>query len=216
MQVEIWSDIVCPWCYIGKRRFEHALERFEHADEVDVVWRSFELDPNAPRTVDVDLIDRLAGKYGVSRAEAEAMNARVTAAAAGEGLEYRLDIAHPGNTFDAHRLLHLGAQRGLQGELKEALFAAYQSNGQPIADHDTLAKVAVAVGLEETDVRAVLAGEKYGDDVRADEREARALGVRGVPFFVIDRRYAVSGAQAAEVLLEALSEAWSDRAARES
>ncbi len=211
MLVEIWSDVVCPWCYIGKRRFERALAQFAHADEVDVVWRSFELDPSAPATIDVDLIERLASKYGVSRDQAEAMNARVSGIAAEEGLDYRLDIARPGNTFDAHRLLHLGAERGVQHDLGERLLAAYQSEGQPIADHNTLVKAAIAVGIDEHDVRAMLDSDKFADAVRADEDTGRQLGITGVPFFAIDRRYGVAGAQSAEVLLQALEQAWEER-----
>jgi predicted DsbA family dithiol-disulfide isomerase len=213
MQVEIWSDVVCPWCYIGKRRFERALERFEHADDVEVVWRSFELDPTAPTDGDLDLIGRLAAKYGVPRTRAEAMNRRVTDIAAGEGLEYRLDIARPGRTFDAHRLLHLAADHGLQDELKEALLAAYQTQGEPIAEHEVLTRVAVGVGLDEGDVRQVLSGDMYAGDVRHDERWARDLGINGVPAFVFDRRYAVSGAQPSEFLLDALERAWAERTA---
>ena len=212
MQVEIWSDVVCPWCYIGKRRFEHALEKFEHAGAVDVVWRSFELDPSAPTDGNLDLVTRLSRKYGVSREQAEAMNRRVTDLAAAEGLEYRLDIARPGRTFDAHRLLHLAADRGRQDELKEALLAAYQTQGEPIADHAVLTRVAVAAGLDEDEVREVLADGKYAEDVRQDEREAHELGISGVPFFVIDRRYGVSGAQPSELLLEALDRAWAEQA----
>jgi predicted DsbA family dithiol-disulfide isomerase len=211
MQVEIWSDVVCPWCYIGKRRFERALAQFAHADEVDVVWRSFELDPTAPATIDVDLIERLASKYGVSRDQAEAMNARVSGIAAEEGLDYRLDIARPGNTFDAHRLMHLGAERGVQHDLGERLLAAYQSEGQPIADHKTLVKAAIAVGIVEHDVRAMLDSDKFADAVRADEETGRQLGITGVPFFAIDRRYGVAGAQSADVLLHALEQAWDGR-----
>jgi predicted DsbA family dithiol-disulfide isomerase len=211
MQVEIWSDVVCPWCYIGKRRFERALAQFPHADEVDIVWRSFELDPAAPATIDVDLIDRLAAKYGVPRAQAEAMNARVSGIAAEEGLAYRLDIARPGNTFDAHRMLHLGAAQGVQHELGERLLAAYQSEGRPIADHDTLVQAAIAVGIDEHDARAVLDTDRFADAVRADEETGRQLGITGVPFFAIDRRLGVSGAQSADVLLAALHQAWADR-----
>ncbi len=211
MQVEIWSDVVCPWCYIGKRRFETALEKFEHADAVDVVWRSFELDPSAPTDGELDLVTRLANKYGVSRAQAEAMNQRVTDLAAAEGLEYRLDIARPGRTFDAHRLLHLAADRDRQDQVKEAMLAAYQTQGEPIADHAALTRVAVAAGLEEGEVREVLAGDRYADGVRHDEREARQLGISGVPFFVIDRRFGVSGAQSSELLLGAREQAWAER-----
>jgi predicted DsbA family dithiol-disulfide isomerase len=212
MQVEVWSDIVCPWCYIGKRRLESALARFEHADDVEVVWRSFELDASAPPSIEGNLVQRLADKYGVSPGEAAAMNQRVSSIAAEEGLRYRLDIARPGNTFDAHRLLHLAAARGVQGELKERLLAAYQSEGHAIGDHDVLIEQAVTVGLDAAEVHDVLAGDRYADDVRSDEREARAMGATGVPFFVIDRRYAVAGAQPADLLLQALEQAWAERA----
>jgi len=211
MRVEIWSDVVCPWCYIGKRRFEAALARFPHADEVEVVWRSFELDRSAATTGDVDLVGHLAAKYGVSRDEAHAMNERVTRVAAEAGLAFRLDMARRGRTFDAHRLLHLAADRGVQGELKEALLTAYLTQGEPIADPEALTRVAVSVGLDEADAAGVLAGDRYAADVRADEREARELGVGAVPFFVFDRRYSVSGAQPADVLVDALRHAWDER-----
>jgi predicted DsbA family dithiol-disulfide isomerase len=210
MRVEIWSDVVCPWCYIGKRRFEAALARFEHRDEVEVVWRSFELEPRATAS-DIDLIGHLSAKYGVSRQEAARMNERVTQVAAGEGLGFRLDIARRGNTFDAHRLLHLAAGRGVQEALKEGLLAAYQTAGRPIAEHGALAEVAVAAGLEEAEVRAVLGGDDYAAEVRADESDARRLGISAVPAFVVDRRYAVTGAQQSDVLLELLEQAWAER-----
>ena len=211
MRVEIWSDVVCPWCYIGKRRFESALARFPHAGEVEVRWRSFELDPSAPATGDVDLVGHLAAKYGVSRDEAAAMNERMTVTAAGEGLAFRLDIARRGRTFDAHRLLHLAADHGLQDDLKERLLAAYQTRGEPIADHEVLTRAAVTAGLDEAEVAGVLAGDAYAEAVRGDEDEARRLAVRGVPFFVFDRRYAVAGAQQADVLLEVLQKTWDER-----
>ncbi|MGQ0519710.1 MAG: DsbA family oxidoreductase [Actinomycetota bacterium] len=211
MKVEIWSDVVCPWCYVGKRRFEHALARFPHAGEVEVVWRSFELDPSAPTSGEVDLVGHLAAKYRVSRDEAEAMNERVTRAAADEGLAFRLDIARRGRTFDAHRLLHLAADRGLQGQLKEALLAAYLTRGEPIAHHATLARVAESVGLDPAQVAEVLAGDAYAAEVRADEREARDIGVDAVPFFLFDRSYTVSGGQPSGVLLDVLERAWAER-----
>ena len=210
MRVEIWSDIVCPWCYIGKRRFETALARFEHRDEVEVVWRSFELDPKASAT-DVDLLDHLSNKYGVSRDDAAGMNTRVTEVAAGEGLGFRLDIARRGNTFDAHRLLHLAGERGVQDELKERLLAAYQTGGLPIADHETLVALATEVGIEEAEAQAVLAGDAFAGEVRADEADARRLGVTAVPTFVVDRRFGVSGAQPAEALLALLDKGWAER-----
>ncbi|MEY2403673.1 MAG: hypothetical protein QOD38_1224, partial [Acidimicrobiaceae bacterium] len=206
-----WSDVVCPWCFIGKRRFEDALSRFSHADSVEVVWRSFELDPSAPFSHGVDNAARLAAKYGVSHEQAVEMLERMTRVADDEGLSFRLDIARSGRTFDAHRLLHLAAEHDRQGDLKEALLSAYQEKGEHIADPDVLTKVALEVGLDEAEVRDVLAGDRYAADVRADEREAHEIGVQGVPFFVFDRRYAVSGAQPSDVLLEVLEQAWNER-----
>ncbi|HEX8770901.1 MAG TPA: DsbA family oxidoreductase [Acidimicrobiales bacterium] len=211
MRVDIWSDVVCPWCYVGKRRLEDALARFDHAADVDVVWRAFELDPSAPATYEGDNVDRLARKYGVPRAQAEAMNERVTRIADEEGLTFRLDIARPGNTLDAHRLLHLGADRGVQDVLKEQLLAAYQTRGEAIGDHDVLVRAAVAAGMDEGEVRDVLNSDRYTDEVRADENAAREIGATGVPFFVFDGRYAVSGAQPSDVLLQLLERTWSER-----
>ena len=211
MRVEIWSDVVCPWCYIGKRRFEAALARFRHARDVEVVWRSFELDPSSPALYAGTNVERLARKYGVALEQAQAMLDRMTSVAAGEGLRVRLDEARSGNTFDAHRLLHLAAEWGVRSNLKESLLAAYQAEGEAISDHDVLVARAVDVGLDEADVRHALAGDRYATDVRRDEAEARNLGVSGVPFFVIDRRYAVSGAEATDVLLDVLERAWSAR-----
>lgn len=206
MQVEIWSDVVCPWCYIGKRRFEAALARFPDRGQVEVRWRSFQLDPSAPALPEGTLIDRLAEKMGGHDA-AVAANARLTVLAAAEGLRYRLDEARPGNTFDAHRLLHLARERGLQDVAKERLFAAYFTEGAAIGDRDTLVRLAGEVGIDETEARAVLEGDCYADEVNADQREALELGATGVPFFVIDRRYGVPGAQSADVLLSALETA---------
>lgn len=210
MQVEIWSDVVCPWCAIGKRRFETALAGFEHAADVEVRWRSFELDPAAPRTVVGSATRRLADKYGVPLAEAEAMQQRVTDTAAADGLEFRLDLARPGNTVDAHRLLHLAADRGRQGELKDRLLRAYFAEGEPIGDPGTLARLAADAGLDAAEARSVLDSDRYLAEVRADQAQARALGITGVPFFVLDRRYGVSGAQPVEVLLGVLRQAYAE------
>jgi len=210
VQVEVWSDVVCPWCYIGKRRLEGALARFPAGDQIEVVWRSFELAPGLPAGQEVDLLDHLAAKYGVTRDEARAMNERVTALAAGEGLGLRLDLARRGSTFDAHRILHLARARGgdeMQEALAEALFDAYQTGGQPIADRATITAVAVGAGLDAGEVRSALAGDAYADAVREDERRARALGATGVPFFVVDGRIALAGAQPAEVLVSVLERA---------
>ena len=210
MQVEIWSDVVCPWCAIGKRRFETALSRFEHRDEVRVRYRSFELDPTTPRSVTVGATERLARKYGVPLAEAEAMQRRVTDAAAGEGLDFRLDIARQGNTVDAHRLLHLAAERGRQSELKERLLLAYFTEGEPIGEPATLVRLAADAGLDAAEAEQVLGSDAYLAEVRADQAEARGLGIQAVPFFVLDRRYGVSGAQPADLLLSALWQAYAE------
>jgi len=208
VRIDIWSDVVCPWCYIGKRRFETALGRFEHAADVEVVWRSFELDPAGPRQRDGHLVDLLAAKYGMSREEAEAANARVTALAADEGLAYRLEAARPANTFDAHRLIHLAASRGLGGRAKETFLAAYFTEGAALGDRDTLAGLAARVGLDAEEVAAVLDSDAFAADVRVDEQEAHQLGVTGVPCFVIDGRFAVAGAQSPELLLQAMRRVW--------
>jgi predicted DsbA family dithiol-disulfide isomerase len=210
VKVEIWSDVVCPWCYIGKRRFEAALERFEHRDEVEVLYRSFELDPEAPPVREGEPAAHLAAKYGVSVEQARTMQQRVVDNAAGEGLAFRYDIARGGNTFDAHRLLHLAAEQGVQAQLKERLMAAYFTQGEPVGDREALARLAGEAGLDAAEAAQVLAEGTYADAVRDDEAQAAALGITGVPFFVLDRRYGVSGAQPADVLLNALRQAWSD------
>lgn len=210
MNVEIWSDIACPWCYIGKRRFESALEGFEHADQVEVRWRSFELDPAAPAMRPVGVVEHLAAKYGQTPAAAQAMVTNIEHVAAGEGLEFHMEKTAGGNTFDAHRLLHLARQRGLQHELKERLLRAYFTDGRPVADRSALAEAAVAAGLDRAEVEAVLDGQDYAEAVRDDEEQAYALGISAVPFFVLDRKYGVAGAQPAEVLLDALRRAWTD------
>ena len=206
----MWSDVVCPWCYIGKRRLEEALGRFGHRDEIEVVWRSFELDPSAPRTREGDYAGRLASKYHIPVGEAEAMIDRMTRVGEDEGVDMRFDLARPGNTFDAHRLLHLASAAGgdVQDRLKERLMAATFTEGQPIGDRDTLVRLAAEVGLDEEEARGVLASDAYAADVRADEAQARAFGIDAVPFFVLDRRIGLPGAQPADVLLEALEQAW--------
>ena len=214
LKVEIWSDVVCPWCYIGKRRFEAALARFEHRDEVELVWRSFELDVSAPPSSAEPgtYAVRLAGKYGCSVAEAQAMIDNMTVTAAGEGLDFRFDLARPGNTLDAHRLLHLALEHGRQDQLKERLDAATFTEGSPASDHSALRALALEVGLPAVEVDAVLASDRYADAVRADEAQARAYGISGVPFFVVDGRYGISGAQPADAVLQTLDKAWSERA----
>lgn len=214
MRIEIWSDVVCPWCYIGKRRLETALAGFEGRDEVEVVYRSFELDPTAPRHGDEPTLSSLARKYGRPEDEMRQMMQQVADTAAGEGLDFRLlDNVHT-NTVDAHRLLHLALEAGgpaRQRDLKEALLAAYFLEAENVGDHDVLARVAVEAGLEEARVREVLASQEYADAVAADVAQARAYGATGVPFFVVDSRYGVSGAQPVEVFTQVLERAWEER-----
>lgn len=207
MRVEIWSDIACPWCYVGKRRFEAALAAFEHRDDVDVLWRSFELDPSAPRERDGDGAGHLARKYGTSRDDALAMQQRMTDIAAAEGLDFRFDLARGGNTFDAHRVLHLAAAHGLQDAIEERLMRAYLGEGELIGDPAVLERLALEVGLRGDEVRDVLSTDRYGSAVRDDERAAIALGIHAVPFFVVDRRLGASGAQPPEALLDLLRRA---------
>ena len=210
MKVEIWSDVVCPWCAIGKRRFEKALQSFAHAGEVEVRWRSFELDPAAPREREGDLAGHLAEKYGVSAEKAQGMHDQMTDTAAQDGLDFHLEHARGGNTLDAHRLIHLGADRGVQDAVKERFFQAYLTEGERIGDPETLVRLAAEAGLDEDEARGVLASDRYTADVRADERQAQAYGISGVPFYVIDEKYGVSGAQPADALLQVLEQAWTE------
>jgi predicted DsbA family dithiol-disulfide isomerase len=210
LRVEIWSDVVCPWCYVGKRRFEKALETFAHRDDVEVTWRSFELDPQAPPQREHTSAEHLASKYGMSLEQAEGTNAQMTELAAGEGLEYHLDRTRGGNSFAAHRLIQLAADHGLQDAMKERLMRAYFTEGEAVGDRETLIRLADEVGL---DARETLNGDAYADAVNADVELAHRIGIRGVPYFVLDRRYGVSGAQPAELLLQALDKAWEARTA---
>jgi predicted DsbA family dithiol-disulfide isomerase len=207
MQVEIWSDVICPWCYIGKRRFESALAGFAHRDEVQVIWRSFELDPSAPRQQPGTQVELLARKYGVSLQEAAAMNARVSGIAAEIGLEYHLENARRGNTFDAHRLLHFAASRQLGDRATERIMHAYFSEALTVGDRAALARLAPEFGVAESDALAMLESDAYADAVRADEARAAAFGISGVPFFVFDEKSGISGAQPVEVFAEALQQA---------
>jgi predicted DsbA family dithiol-disulfide isomerase len=204
MNIEIWSDVVCPWCYIGKRRFERAVASFGRGDEVTVTYRSFELDPDAPAQRTGTHAGHLARKYGMTIEQAEQASQQMTARAAAEGLDFHLDIMRGGNTFDAHRLLQLANDQGLGAEMKERLLRATFTEGLPIADSGTLARLATEVGIPAAQAQTVLDGDGYADAVRADERRAAWYGISGVPFFVADGRYAVSGAQPTEVFLELL------------
>jgi predicted DsbA family dithiol-disulfide isomerase len=210
LTVEIWSDVVCPWCYIGKRRFETALEGFAHRDEVTILWRSFELDQQAPVSAEGSAPERLAAKYGMSVERATQLQAEMTERAAEEGLEFHFERARSGNTFDAHRLIHLAATYGHQAAAKERLLRAYFTDGEAIADPETLIRVVCEVGVDAAEARDVLGSDRFAEDVREDELLAAQLGVQGVPFFVLDRKLGVSGAQPPEVLVQALERAWGE------
>jgi len=213
LRVDIWSDVVCPWCAIGKRRFEAALARFAHKDEVEVVWRAFELDPSAPAVQPGDNATRLARKYGRTREQAVAMMQQVAETAKREGLYFDLVHARSGNTFDAHRVLHLAAERGVQDAVKERFLRGYMTEQQPIGDREVLVRLAAEAGLDPEEVRVTLAGDSFAAEVREEEDVAHRLGIHGVPFFVMGGAIGVSGAQPAEVLLGALEQAWGRAAA---
>lgn len=211
LSIDVWSDIACPWCWVGKRHLEQALESFEHP--VELTWRSFELNPTAPKSLpdDVDYVERLGRKYGVGRDGAQSMIDRMVQTGEQRGLEFRFDHAKPGNTFDAHRLVHLAKKSGLQDAMKERCFAAYMTEGKLISDHGVLADLADEVGLDADEVAQVLGSESFAKEVRADEARAHEIGVSGVPFFVMGERYAVGGAQPAAQITEVLQRAWNER-----
>lgn len=208
MQVEIWSDIVCPWCYLGKRRFEQALAGFGHRDDVDVVYRSFQLDPAAPADATMPVVQLLASKYGMSPEQAENAQREMEQRAAADGLTFRMEDLRRGNTRDAHRLLQLAKVKGKQAELIEAMHRAYFTEQESVFDHASLTRIAVDAGLDPAEVDKVLATDQFADEVAEDETTASSLGATGVPFFVIDRRYGISGAQPAETMARALEHAW--------
>jgi predicted DsbA family dithiol-disulfide isomerase len=210
MQVEIWFDVVCPWCYLGKRRFERALESFEHSDEVEVTFRSFELDPSAPPGVTTPTVQILASKYGMSEEDAADSQRQMEQRAAADGLTFQMDGLLSGNTRDAHRLLQLAKERGCQVELVERLHRAYFTEQDSVFDHESLTRLAADAGLDADEVSQVLAGDDYDDAVEADEKTAQSLGATGVPFFVIERRYGISGAQSPAIIARALNLAWAD------
>lgn len=210
MKIEIWSDVACPWCYIGKRRFETALEAFPHKDSVDVQWRSYQLDPTLPEHYDGTEISYLSERKGMDPVQVAGMFAHVTEQAAGEGLNYKFDNVVVANSFNAHQLLHLAKAHGLGGVVKEALLSSHFEHGVDIGSRDALVKIGTEAGLSAADINEALDTDKYADNVREDIAEARAIGVSGVPFFVIDRKYGISGAQPAEVFGQALDQAWQE------
>lgn len=211
MTIQIWSDVVCPYCYIGKREFERALEQFPHKDHVDVEWKSFELDREAPVRSPDDMYDHLAKKYGRTREQAKEMVTGVVERARTVGLEYNMEKAIMGSSFDAHRLIQLAKTKGLGDVAEERLFKAHFVLGEHIGDKTVLQAIAEEIGLDGGEAAEMLAGDAYTEAVEADEYEAQQIGVRGVPFFVLDNRYAVSGAQPSGHFLAALNQAWSER-----
>ena len=210
MKVEIWSDIVCPFCYIGKRKFEKALDAFDAKENVEIVWRSFQLDPEMKFVPGQSVHEYLGKRKGATSKEGKQMNDSMTAIAKEVGLEYNFDKAIINNTLDAHRLLHLAKIKGLQNELKERLFKAYYTEGRNIGDTDTLVQLGEEVGLSAADVESTLYSETYKEEVMLDQYEAQQASARGVPFFVFNNKYAVSGAQPTDVFTRILNKVWEE------
>jgi predicted DsbA family dithiol-disulfide isomerase len=210
MEVEIWSDVVCPWCYLGKRRFEQALAGFEHRDKVQVTYRSFQLDPAAPAGITRPTVEMLAQKYSMNAAQAEQAQRQMEERAAADGLTFRMSGLRSGNTRDAHRLLQLAKASGQQEQLMERLQRAYFTEQDSIFDHVSLTRLAAEAGLDRDDVTQVLDSDQYADHVDTDQAMAQALGATGVPLFVIDRRYGISGAQPPQTITSVLERAWAE------
>lgn len=210
MKVEIWADIGCPFCYIGKRRFEGALERFEFKDKLMVEYRSFQLDPNAEKNPSYDVHDLLVAKTGYNKEQVKGMNKQVAQQAKSVGLDFEFDRMIPANSLDAHRLIKFTERYGKSAEVVELLFKAYFTDAKHIGDADTLAEISAEAGLDREETNRMLESTEYTDEVCADGREARSLGVSGVPFYVINRKYVISGAQPSEVFLETLQKAWDE------
>lgn len=211
MKVDIWSDVVCPFCYIGKRQFEIALDQFEHKDKVEVTWHSFQLDPNTPKPSVGSTYEMLSKKYGLTLEKAKEMSQGVVDMAALVGLHYDMDRTKPANTFDAHRLIHLAAKNGLADKAEKRFFSAYFTEGQDIADEATLKKLSAEIGLNAAEVDAVLASDKFANEVRIDQYKAQQMGIKAVPFFVVNQQYGISGAQGGQVILKALQGIWAEQ-----
>ena len=210
MKVDIWSDVRCPFCYIGKRKFEMALEKFPHKDDVKVEWHSFQLDPNLKTTTEVNAIDHISEIKGISHEQAVQMHRNVTNVAKEVGLDFDFDKAIVANSFNAHRLIQLAKTHGLGNEIEEQLFKAHFIEGKNIDDNEVLIQTGISAGLNEKEVREVLSSDAFAKEVKQDERQAQSIGVRGVPFFVLNDKYAVSGAQSPETFLEVLEQTWEE------
>jgi predicted DsbA family dithiol-disulfide isomerase len=208
MKVDIWSDVNCPFCYIGKRKFELALEQFEHKDQVEIEWHSFELDPHAETRPGLNAYDYLAEKKGQTREWSVQMHKQVAGAAAEVGLKFDFDQVVIANSFNAHRLIQLAKSKGLDDEIEEQLFIAHFTQGKNIDDHAVLIETGKAAGLEQAEIEALLEGDTFTSEVRADEQTAQQIGISGVPFFIINQKLAVSGAQPPATFLGALEQAW--------
>ena len=207
MRVDIWSDLVCPWCYVGKRRFETAMARFDNRDDVRVIHRSFQLNPAAPRDRTSSRREMLMQKYRLGPAQVDEMDTRMTQTAAADGLDFHLEATATGNTFDAHQLVHLGGDRGLQDAVVERFYRAYFTEQRSLFDQESLLELARDAGLDRDDAAATLHTNRYAEAVAADILTARRLGATGVPLFVVDERFGISGAQAPEVFLDVLQRA---------
>ncbi len=210
MKIEIWSDYACPYCYIGKRYLEEALARFEHAQEVEIVYRAFELDPSAGRSVTTTTLGRIENKYGKTAAQAQQMIDHIISMGASAGLDMRYGTVRYTNTFDAHRLTHFAATKGISAAVTEGLFRAYFTDNLALAEREVLIKVAVEAGLDHSEVAAMLASDEFSTDARADESRAREMGIRSVPHMVIDGEQQFAGAQPAEHVLRVLQDLWAE------
>lgn len=210
MKVEIWSDIVCPFCYIGKRKFENALKDFEHKDKVEIVWRSFQLDPDMKFIPGQSVHQYLANRKGVTLEKGKEMNDYMSGIAKEVGLQYNFDTAIINNTLNAHRLLHLAQKNDLQNETKEALFVAYYTQGKDVGDTETLVAIGENVGLPAYEIRTMLQSDEYINEVQLDQYRAQQVGAQGVPFFVFNNKYAISGAQPTDTFAEVLNKVWDE------
>ena len=211
MDIQFWADVVCPWCYLGKRRFEHALAEFEHRDEVRVTHRAFQLDPTLPKGETQDQRELLTRKFGGQIDRILASQAELVRLGEIEGLEFHFDGGLAGNTFDAHQVIRLGLERGVQGAVVDRFFRAHFTEQRSLFDTDSLVELAAEAGLDPEEARAVVKEDRFADSVRQDVHQAHEYGANGVPFFVVDRRYGISGAQPLEVFTQALAQAWADR-----
>lgn len=208
MKINIWSDVRCPFCYIGKRKFEMALEKFPHKDKAKVIWHSFELDPELKTNTEVNALDYISEIKGISKQQAQEMHQHVTGVAKEIGLNFNLDESVVANSFNAHRLIQLAKSHGKANEMEEELFKAHFIGSKNIDDMETLIQAGISIGLDEKEVKEALASDAFANEVRQDEAKAKNIGIKGVPFFLLHNKYAVSGAQSPEVFLQALNQAW--------